>query len=39
MERHVGAISARESMFTSALRASHGENLEAVVSEQDLYGK
>jgi hypothetical protein len=32
-------VPARGSMFTSALRASHGENLEAVVSEQDLYGK
>jgi len=33
------AIPARGSMFTAAHRASRGENLEAVVSEQELYGK
>jgi hypothetical protein len=32
-------IPARGSMFTAAHRSSRGENLDAVVSEQDLYGK
>jgi hypothetical protein len=32
-------VSARGSMFTAAYRSSRGENLEAVVSEQDLYDR
>src|SRR6516162_5864814 len=32
-------VPARGSLFTAAHRSSRGENLEAVVSEQDLYGK
>ncbi|SPE17415.1 conserved hypothetical protein [Candidatus Sulfotelmatomonas gaucii] len=32
-------VPARGSMFTAAHRSSRGENLEAVVSEEDLYGK
>jgi hypothetical protein len=35
----VPVVPARGSMFTAAHRASRGENLEAVVSEQDLYGR
>ena len=33
------AVSARGSMFTAAYRTSRSEKIEAVVSEQDLYGK
>ena len=32
-------VPARGSLFTAAHRSSRGENLEAVVSEQELYGK
>jgi hypothetical protein len=32
-------VPARGSMFTAAHRSSRGEDLDAVVSEQDLYGK
>ena len=32
-------VPARGSMFTAAHRSNRGENLEPVVSEQDLYGK
>ena len=32
-------VPARGSMFTATHRSSRGENLEAVVSEEELYGK